>query len=155
MILCTDCYIQKDGKTLMLYRNKKENDINEGKYIGVGGKFEGNESPEECVIREVMEEAGVTLKSFKMRGTLTFDIKEPNHEPLLIFLFTATEYEGEITKDCPEGQLRWVDTEKITELNIWEGDKLFWKWLQDDTGFFSAKFEYKGDTLMDYQVRFY
>ena len=154
MILCAECYLQKDGKTLMLYRNKKENDINKDKYIGVGGRFEYGESPEECLVREVYEETGVKLKSYRFRGTATFLKVDDDSEPIYIFFFTADEYEGEITS-CDEGELHWVDTDKIEELDLWEGDHLVWKWLKADDGIFSAKFVYDGDKLTTHQVRFY
>ena len=153
MLLCTECYLQKDGKTLMLYRNKKENDINKNKYIGLGGRFEYGETPEECVVREIHEEAGLALTSFRFRGTVTFLAK---NEDLLIymFVFTADGFTGEI-KECDEGELRWVDTDRIEELDLWEGDHLLWQWLKADEGFFNGKFVYEGDKLIEHQVRFY
>ncbi|MCL2050273.1 MAG: 8-oxo-dGTP diphosphatase [Lachnospiraceae bacterium] len=153
MILCTECYLQKNDQTLMLYRNKKKNDINEGKYIGLGGRFEFGESPEECVIREVKEEAGVTLKSFRFRGTVTF-LSHEKGDPIYIFFFTADQFDGEI-KDCDEGELCWVETDKIAALNLWAGDHLIWEWLKADKGIFSAKLIYDGDNLMEHHVRFY
>ena len=153
MILCTECYLQKNGKTLMLLRNKKENDINKDKFIGLGGRFEYGETPEECVIREVKEEAGVLLTSFRYRGMVTFSSNE-NAGPIYIFFFTADGFEGEI-KECNEGELHWVPTERIEELNLWEGDRLLWQWLKADMGIFSGKFVYDGDRLSDYEVRFY
>ena len=154
MILCTDCYIQRDNKTLMLYRNKKKNDINQGKWIGVGGKFEPGESPEECLIREVKEEAGVTLTEFKLRGILTFQIMDEGSEPLYIFIYTASDFIGEIG-ECDEGTLEWVDTNKILELELWEGDRLFWDWILHDERMFSANFKYREDKLIEHQVTFY
>jgi len=154
MILCTECFIQKDGKTLMLHRNKKKNDINQGKWIGLGGKFDYGESPEQCLVREVKEEAGVTLTKFRLRGVLTFLTTDGEIEPMYIFVFIATEYLGEIG-DCAEGTLKWVDTKKIFDLNLWEGDRIFWGWLQGDERFFSARFVYEGDKLIDHDVTFY
>jgi len=154
MILCSECYLQVNGKTLMLYRNKKENDINEGKHIGIGGRFEFGESPEECMIREVREEVGVIVTSFRYRGMVTFVVKDGDSEPIYIFFFIADGFEGEI-KACDEGELVWIETDRIEELNLWEGDRLLWKWLRADEGLFSGKFVYDGDILVDYQVRFY
>ena len=154
MILCTECYIQKDGKTLMLHRNKKDNDINQGKWIGLGGKFESGESPKECLLREVKEEAGVTLLDFDLRGVITFITSDKEVEPMYIFIFTASEYSGEIGQ-CKEGTLKWIDTDKIFDLNLWEGDRLFWEWMLTDKGFFMAKFVYHQDKLVEHEVNFY
>ena len=155
MFLCTECYIQKDGKTLMLHRNKKKDDINKNKWIGLGGKFEPGESPEECLIREVKEEAGVTLSEFRLRGVVTFSsiTKDPNHL-FYIFIYTASEYIGEIV-DCDEGELNWIDNDKILDLELWEGDRLFWDWILNDKPFFSANFVYDGDKLVKNEVKFY
>ncbi|MDR2546966.1 MAG: 8-oxo-dGTP diphosphatase [Lachnospiraceae bacterium] len=150
MILCTECYIQQDGKTLMLFRNKKENDINKGKYIGLGGRFEPGESPEECLLREVREEAGVVLTNYRFRGMVTFLTKDEDSLPIYIFVFTANSYEGTINDECDEGELTWIETKKITEIPLWEGDHLLWKWLQADEGFFSAKFVYDGEKLVEW-----
>ena len=155
MILATECYIQKDGKTLMLHRNKKENDINKNKWIGLGGKFEAGESPKECVVREVKEEAGVTLTEFKLRGLVTFNTTSGNpHHLYYIFIYTASEYEGEIGH-CDEGELKWIDNDKILDLELWQGDRLFWGWLLSDAGFFSANFVYDGDDLVKSDVIFH
>lgn len=154
MTLCTECYIQRDGKTLMLYRNKKENDVNKNKYIGIGGRFEAGESPEECLLREVYEEVGVRLTGFRFRGTVTFLSVSGKDEIFYIFFFTADGYSGEIG-DCDEGELYWVETDKIGELDIWEGDHLVWKWLNADEGVFNAKFVYDGDKLVENHVWFY
>lgn len=137
----------------MLYRNKKEADINKNKWIGLGGKFEVGESPEECLLREVREEAGVLLTGYRLRGTITF-VAGDGSEPLLIFIYTADAYEGTVGT-CEEGELKWVDTDRIEELNLWEGDRLFWSWLKAESGFFSAKFTYCRDDLTEHQVRFY
>jgi 8-oxo-dGTP diphosphatase len=154
MVICAECFIQQNNKTLMLYRNKKENDINQGKWIGLGGKFEPGESPEECLVREVKEEAGVTVTDYKLRGILTFQIMENLSEPLYIFIYTVSAYEGEIGV-CDEGTLEWIDNDKILDLELWEGDRLFWGWLLEDKGFFSANFKYHDDKLIDYKVEFY
>jgi 8-oxo-dGTP diphosphatase len=139
----------------MLYRNKKANDINEGKWIGLGGKFEPGESPEECLIREIREEAGVTLTEYAFRGILTFDVTDGSSEPMYLFVYTAGKYEGKLTEDCNEGTLEWVENEKITALGLWEGDKMLWDWLLNSDKFFSAKFVYDGDTLVEHGVAFY
>ncbi len=151
-ILATLLYVQRDGKTLMLYRNKKENDYHEGKWNGLGGKFEQGESAEECAVRELKEESGLIAKSLKMKGFITF----PNFDGVNdwhVFIFTIDEFEGELI-DSPEGKLEWIPNEKLTELNLWEGDKVFIPWLFQDK-FFSAKFIYKNKKFIDYKVSFY
>ena len=154
MTLCTECYIQQNGKTLMLYRNKKGNDINKNKWIGLGGKFEYGESPEDCLIREVREEAGVTLTEYRMRGVVTFVMADNTSEPLYLFIYTASKYSGEIG-DCDEGSLQWIDNDKILDLELWDGDKLFWEWMLKGDKFFSASFTYNGNSLIKHQVAFY
>ena len=154
MFLCTECYIQQGAKTLMLYRNKKEHDINQNKWIGLGGKFEPGESPEQCLLREIKEEAGVTLTAFKLRGLVTFITLDGSSEPMIIFIYTATEFTG-VVQDCNEGTLKWIDTNKIQELELWEGDRLFWDWLLNDNRFFSARFIYDNEVLTQHEVTFY
>ena len=144
MINTTLCHIEKDGKYLMLHRIKKENDLNKDKWLGVGGKFEFGESPEECAKREAFEETGLVLKNPLYRGIVTFvygDITEYMH------LFTCKDFEG-VIKECDEGDLEWVDKSKVCSLPIWEGDKIFFKLLLEDQGFFSLKLVYKGDSLV-------
>ena len=128
----------------MLHRIKKKNDINEDKWIGIGGKFEENESPEECVLREAFEETGLTLKSVQYRGIVTFvtDFCEGEY----MHLFTCEEFEGKI-KECDEGVLEWIDIEELENMNIWEGDKIFLKLLREDAPFFSLKLVYEKDKL--------
>lgn len=142
----TLCYLEKDGKYLMLLRNKKEIDENKGKWIGVGGHFEEGESPQECVCREVFEETGLTLKEYKFRGIVTFVSDEWGTE--YMHLFTATSFDG-ILRECDEGELRWIDKSEILNLNLWEGDREFLKLLAADSDFFSMKLTYKGDKLID------
>jgi len=154
MQLCTECYIQQDGKTLMLYRNKKEHDINEGKWLGVGGKFEPGETPEQCLLREVTEETGVTLTAYQLHGVMTFVAIDGSSEPLYIFIFTASGYTG-VVGDCDEGTLAWIDTDKVADLERWEGDRLFWEWIVAGAPFFSAYFEYDSDILIKHAVTFY
>ncbi len=140
--LSTLCYIEKDDCYLMLHRIKKKNDVNEGKWIGVGGHFEENESPEECVIREVREETGYTLTQYRFRGFVTFISGTGVTE--YMSLFTADGFTGEEIP-CDEGELKWVKKEDILSLNLWEGDKIFLKLLKDDAPFFSLKLRYDGN----------
>lgn len=145
-------YIEKDGKYLMLHRVKKEKDLNKDKWLGVGGKFEFGESPEECARREALEETGLTLKNLHYRGIVTFlygDITEYMH------LFTSTSFDGRI-KECDEGNLEWVDKHDVYNLPIWEGDKIFFKLIEDHkTPFFSLKLVYEGDTLIHSETSLY
>ncbi len=146
MINCVLCYIEKDGKYLMLNRNKKKNDVNSGKWIGVGGKFESGESPDECLTREVKEETGYTLTSYRFRGVVTFvsDIAPTEY----MFLYTADGFEGELI-ECDEGELHWIDKEKIFSLPLWEGDRVFLKYLFENREQFFIKLVYKGDELVE------
>ena len=151
MKLTTLCYIEKDNKYLMLHRVKKENDCNKDKWIGVGGKFEEGESPEECLLREVYEETGLTLTNYKFRGIVTFVSDEWEGE--YMHLFTASEYEGELLenamRDCREGELVWVPKNEIEDLTLWEGDKIFLRLLQERETFFSLKLRYEGEKLVE------
>lgn len=144
--LTTLCYIEKDNQYLMLHRVKKENDINKDKWIGVGGHFEADESPEECLQREVKEETGLTLTSYKLRGVITFISNEWQTE--YMFLYTADEYTGELL-ECNEGVLEWVDKSKLSELPLWEGDKIFLKLLDTTEDIFSLKLRYEGEKLVE------
>ncbi len=145
----TMCYIKKDNRTLMLHRTKKKNDIHEGKWVGLGGKMEQGETPEECIIREVKEESGLDILNPKLKGILTFP-KFKDDEDWYVFLFTASDFSGEMI-DCNEGDLKWVDDEKIQELNLWDGDRLFLKWMEE-YGFFSGKIIYENKELIEYSV---
>ena len=146
MINTTLCHIEKDGKYLMLHRVKKVNDLNHDKWIGIGGKFEDKESPEQCNLREVKEETGLTLLSCEYRGIVTF--VSDKWETEYMHIFTSSEFSGEIT-ECDEGELVWIDKEKIQNLPIWEGDKIFLKLIKDkDFPFFSLRLEYKGEKLI-------
>ena len=151
MKLATLCYVQKDDKTLMLLRNKKENDIHEGKWNGLGGKFEEGETPEECVIREVKEESGLTIKNPKLKGFITFH--GFNKETWRVFVFLANEFEGELI-ESDEGDLKWIPTNDLLNLNLNEGDKVFMKWL-DKPGIFSAKLVYEDKVFKGHEVVFY
>ena len=139
--LSTLCYIEHDGRYLMLHRTVKKNDVNKDKWIGVGGHFEEDESPEECLLREVKEETGYTLTSYQYRGIVTFI--SGNGVTEYMSLFTADGFEGEEAA-CDEGELRWVEKEKVYELNIWEGDKIFLRLLDERKEFFSLKLVYDG-----------
>lgn len=149
MINSSICYIEKDGKYLMLHRTKKEIDINKEKWIGVGGKFEDKESPEECIMREVKEETGLTLNSCKLRCIVTY--VATNWETEYMYVFTSNDFSGELI-ECNEGDLEWVDKEKIFNLNLWEGDKIFLEKIQNDNTFFTMKFNYDGDNLLSYNL---
>jgi len=145
MQLSTLCYIERDKKYLMLHRTKKEDDPNQDKWLGIGGKFNADECPDECLLREVMEETGLTLIDYDFRGIVTFISNELETE--YMHLFTATGFEGEIV-DCEEGELEWIDKAEVLALNIWEGDKLFLNRLNGSKTFFLLKLEYQGDTLI-------
>lgn len=139
--LSTLCYIERNGSWLMLHRTVKKNDVNKDKWIGVGGHFEADESPEECVLREVKEETGYTLTSYRFRGLVTF--VSGGGETEYMSLFTADGFEGEPVV-CDEGELEWVPIEKVWGLNLWEGDKIFFRLLDEDEPFFSLKLVYDG-----------
>ena len=138
------CYIERDGCYLMLHRTKKVNDENHDKWIGVGGKFEEGESPEECMLREVREETGLILSAWRYRGIVTFVSDEWGGE--YMHLFTADGFTGEL-KSCDEGELEWVEKQRLLSLPIWEGDKIFLRLLDSAQPFFSLKLCYKGERL--------
>ncbi len=144
--LTTLCYIERDDSYLMMHRVKKEKDINKDKWVGVGGHFEEGESPEECLLREVREETGLILTSWKLRGIITFvtDVQQTEY----MFLYTADSYNGEMI-ECDEGNLEWVKKSDVYDLPIWEGDKVFFHLLEEDVPFFSLKLKYEGDTLVE------
>lgn len=144
--LTTLCYIKNEDKYLMLHRIKKEKDVNKDKWIGVGGHFEQDETPEECLLREVKEETGLTLTSWKFHGLVTF-ISDQWHTEYMC-LYTADGYEGEVL-DCDEGTLEWVEKSKLSELNLWEGDKIFFQLIEEGREFFSLKLRYRGDELVE------
>ncbi len=152
MILSTLCYIEKDEKYLMLHRTKKKNDINKDKWLGIGGKFEEGESPEECMIREVKEETGLMLKNYQLRCIVTY--VSTTWETEYMYVFTSNEFEGNLIP-CDEGDLQWIDKDKITELNTWEGDKIFVEKIQKDNSFFTVKFQYDGEKLVEYDLKEY
>ncbi len=152
MKLATLCYVRHDNKTLMLFRNKKENDYHEGKWNGLGGKFEAGETPEECAVREVFEESGLRVKDPVMKGFITFPLFD-GVDDWYVFVFVFKSFEGELI-DSPEGKLEWIPDDKLTELNLWEGDSVFMPWLFEDE-FFSAKFNYENGEYRGYEVNFY
>ncbi len=139
--LTTLCYLERDGRYLMLHRVSKKHDVNKDKWIGVGGHCEENESPEDCLLREVREETGYTLTDYRMRGVVTFLSGKGDYE--YMFLYTASGWTGEAAP-CDEGKLEWVDKEKVWKLNIWEGDKIFFRLMDEDAPFFSLKLVYDG-----------
>lgn len=144
---CTTlCYIEKEDSYLMLHRVKKVNDINKDKWVGVGGHFEEGESPEECLLREVREETGLTLTRFRLRGIVTFSTDVYTTE--YMFLYTADSYEGEMI-ECNEGNLEWVKKSDVYNLPIWEGDKIFFRLLEEEVPVFSLKLRYEGDKLVE------
>ncbi len=148
--LTTLCYIEHDDSYLMMHRTKKEKDINKDKWIGIGGHFEYGESPDECLLREVDEETGLTLTSYTARGVITFIYGENVVE--YMHLYTADGFTGEI-HECDEGELVWVPKEKVMELPIWEGDKIFLRLLNERKEFFSLKLVYDVEgTLLEWEV---
>ncbi len=142
----TLCYIHNDrGQTLLIHRIKKENDLNRDKWLGVGGKFEDKESPEECLLREVKEETGLTLTDYRYRGVVTF--VSDRWETEYMHLFTADGFTGELAR-CDEGVLEWVNDDEVAALPTWEGDRIFLRLLAEDAPFFSLKLVYAGERLV-------
>jgi 8-oxo-dGTP diphosphatase len=142
----TLCYLERGDEYLMLHRIKKKNDENHDKWIGVGGKFEANESPEDCMRREIFEETGLTVSDYRYRGIVTFvsDIYETEY----MHLFTVTDWTGE-ARECDEGELAWIKKQKLFDLTLWQGDRIFLQLLQEDAPFFSLKLIYQGDELIE------
>ncbi len=147
MLNTTLCYITRGNDVLMLHRIKKEKDLNKDKWIGIGGKFEEGESPDECLLREALEETGLTLTSWRCRGIVTF-LTNGLWEGEYMYLFTAEGFEGQL-KDCDEGQLEWISREKLDSLPKWEGDKIFLDLLWQDAPFFLLTLRYDGDKLVE------
>ncbi|MBQ5569675.1 MAG: 8-oxo-dGTP diphosphatase, partial [Treponema sp.] len=143
--LTTLCYIEENDSYLMLHRTVKANDENHDKWIGVGGHFEGNESPEECLLREVKEETGLTLNDWSFRGIVTF--VSDDHPAEYMHLFTSSNFTGKLCP-CNEGDLEWVKKSEISSLNLWEGDKIFLRLLAEEAPFFSLKLVYKDGVLV-------
>ena len=144
--LTTLCYIEKDDCYLLMHRIKKENDINKDKWIGIGGHFEEKESPEDCLLREVREETGLILTEYKFRGIVTFVTETGLYEYMC--LYTADKFEGELL-ECDEGTLEWVPKSRLKELNLWQGDYIFLRFLEERDAFFSLKLVYEGDVLKE------
>ena len=138
-------HLERDGCYLMLHRVRKERDENRDKWVGIGGKFEPGESPEDCALREVLEETGLTMHSWRYRGIVTFvsDLYETEY----MHLYTADQWTG-TPKECDEGELAWIKKDKLLSLKLWEGDKIFLRLLDSDAPFFSLKLKYEGDTLL-------
>lgn len=151
MKVTTLCYIEKNNCYLMLYRDKKENDQSEGKWLGVGGKLIDGESPDDCVMREVQEETGLNLVNYEYRGFVTFISDVCDDE--IMFLYTANGFQGELNMDCDEGTLQWVPKDRILGLNLWEGDKIFLKELIKGKNNLNIKLVYEGDKLVEYVKR--
>ena len=146
MINTSLCYISRDDEVLMLHRVKKEHDLNRDKWIGLGGKFEEGESPEDCVRREVREETGLTLRSWRYRGIVTFVSDQAETE--WMHLFTSDDFTGELT-ECDEGEPAWIPKAELARLPQWEGDRIFLRLIEEDAPFFSLKLVYEGDRLKD------
>ena len=145
MIQSTLCYLEWGDEYLMLHRVKKKNDMNHDKWLGIGGKFEDKESPEDCLLRECLEETGLTLTDYRYRGLVTFVSDEYPTE--YMHLFTATGWMGEPC-ECDEGELSWIKKEELLSLPMWEGDKIFLRLLDEQRPFFSLKLQYEGETLV-------
>ena len=146
MLNSTQCYMEQDGRYLMMHRVKKAVDANKDKWIGIGGKFEEGESPEDCLLREVREETGLTLDRWSYRGIVTFVSDEWGTE--YMHIFTSDAFHGTLRTDCEEGDLEWIGKQELLDKPIWEGDKIFLRLLQEDVPFFSLKLCYQGDTLV-------
>ena len=144
--LTTLCYVEQDGAFLMMHRTAKEKDINKEKWIGIGGHFEEDESPVDCLLREAKEETGLTLLSWHFHGVVTFISDRWQTE--YMFLYTADQFEGELT-GCDEGELEWVPKEAIMDLHLWEGDRIFLEYLMKGEDFGSLKLRYEGDKLVE------
>jgi 8-oxo-dGTP diphosphatase len=152
MKLATLCYLRADGKTLMMHRIKKANDMHQGKWNGLGGKLDPGETPEECVIREVREESGLTIIDPQLKGVLTFPMFA-NNEDWYAFVFVAMKFQGHLI-DSNEGVLKWIEDEQLLDLDLWEGDRIFIPWLEQP-GFFSGKFVYQDGKLIEHSAVFY
>jgi len=152
MKLATLCYVRQDNQTLMIHRVKKANDIHQGKWNGLGGKLEPGESPEQCVVREISEEAGLNIQQPRYHGLLVFaDFK---NEDWYVWVFSAELFTGLLAEESNEGNLQWIPDENLTSLNLWPSDQIFLPWLKSDK-IFSARFQYAGDEMLGHEVVFY
>jgi len=152
MILATLCYIRDNNRTLMLHRIKKQNDMHEGKWNGLGGKFLPGETPEECAIREIKEESGLDVTDPRLNGVISFPMFDGAND-WFVFILTIDKFSGQLI-ESNEGDLEWIDNDKLFDLPLWDGDKIFIKWL-DNKPFFSAKFVYENGRLLNYTVSFH
>lgn len=153
--LATICYVDNGKEFLLLHRNKKPNDVHEGKWISVGGKLEVGESPEDCAVREIYEETGLVVKDMRLAGVITFPDFTPGHD-WYTYVFRVTAVEGELRLDCPEGTLEWVPYDQVLSKPTWEGDYEMFQWIIDNRPFFSAKLTYdRNQALVDKVVHFY
>lgn len=152
MMQSTLCYLERDGKYLMMHRTKKKNDMNIDKWIGVGGKFKDGETPYECARREIFEETNLTANSLKYRGIVTFVSNEFGTE--YMHLFTSDDFSGELSENCNEGELVWIEKTDVPRLPIWEGDKIFFELLNSNAPFFSLKLCYEGDKLVFHKAEY-
>ncbi len=150
--LATLCYVQKNSKTLMLHRIKKENDMHAGKWNGLGGKMEEGETPEECAIREIKEESGLDVHHLLLKGFILFP-QFDGKKDWYVFIFVIDDFSGTLI-DSPEGELAWIENKRLSELPLWAGDRIFMQWL-NKREFFSARFNYKKGKLLGYEVNFY
>jgi len=147
------CYLRHRGHTLMIHRNSRPDDIHYGKWNAPGGKMEPGETPDECAVREVLEETGLSIDSPEMHGVLTFPAFD-GEEDWYVFVFTADSFRGDLKNSCPEGDLEWIPDSRLFELPLWEGDRIFMKWLQGK-GFFSGKFIYSSEGFQSHSVVFH
>lgn len=152
MKLATLCYLRRHGQTLMMHRIKRADDMHYGKWNGLGGKFHPGETPEECVIREVREESGLLINNPALKGFLTFPSFDETDD-WYVFVFTSEDFSGALS-ETEEGHLSWIKDSELTQLDLWEGDRVFLPWL-DRTGMFSAKFVYQQGKLLEHSVKFY
>lgn len=152
MKLATLCYVQTENKTLMMYRNRKPNDTHKGKWNGLGGKFEAGETPEQCAIREVKEECGLDVHHLILKGFITFPLFD-GVDDWYVFVFVIDKFTGMLS-DCAEGELSWIDNKDLLNLNLWEGDRIFLPWLNEEK-FFSGEFVYEDKSLKSWSVNKY
>ncbi len=152
IINATLCYIRRAGETLMMLRNRKPNDVHRGKYNGVGGKMIPGETPEACAAREIFEETGLIVDEMALRGILTFPCFDGAND-WIVYVMLVTGFHGDLI-ECAEGELRWIETDRLEELPLWDGDRIFLKWL-DRPGWFSGRFDYRNGNLISHEVRFY